>query len=189
MLYMASSLSSRHQGHHQDPPGHNHHWHQAHIGSVLNRCPGAEVLTSWKKTNRESSINTSDSSKTAWVEKAWQKTKSHFSLLKTKGSGSFSLASLCVSDRRRLKVRWAVGSTWGKQENHTIPLAFSLSFSHCACQESIQVCYLRFVCIHRCASRMTAFALYCNCQVLIDAECLFLVTDTQHHLHKMTKTV
>lgn len=80
MLYMASSLSSRHQGRHQDPPGHNHHWHQAHIGSVLNRCPGAEVLTSWKKTNAEfnkhlrqliQTAASKDSSKTVWGEKAW----------------------------------------------------------------------------------------------------------------------
>lgn len=37
---------------------------------------------------------------------------SHFALLKTKGSASFSLASRSVSDSRRLKVKLAVGSVY-----------------------------------------------------------------------------
>lgn len=37
---------------------------------------------------------------------------SYFSLLKTKGSASFSLASRSVSDSRRLKVKLAVGSVY-----------------------------------------------------------------------------
>lgn len=38
--------------------------------------------------------------------------KSDFSLLKTKGRASFSLASRSVSDRRMLKVKLAVGSVY-----------------------------------------------------------------------------
>lgn len=40
----------------------------------------------------------------------------HFSLLKTKGSASFSLASRSVSESRRLKVKLAVGSICGRKK-------------------------------------------------------------------------
>lgn len=32
----SSCLDARHQGHHQGPPGHSHHWHQAHTESAQN---------------------------------------------------------------------------------------------------------------------------------------------------------
>ena len=35
-----------HQDHHQGPPGHSHHWHQAHTKFVLNLgLSGAELFS------------------------------------------------------------------------------------------------------------------------------------------------
>lgn len=51
----------------------------------------------------------------------------HFSLLKTKGSASFSLALRSVSESRRLKVKLAVGSICGKKKKVSVLTYLSLN--------------------------------------------------------------
>lgn len=54
---------------------------------------------------------------------------SYFSLLKTKGSASFSLASRWLSDKRRLKVKFAVGSACKKNPTWDFSLVFLINFN------------------------------------------------------------
>lgn len=99
---------------------------------------------------------------------------SHFSLLKTKGSASFSLALRSVSDSRRLKVKFAVGSIYGKKAKHfQSSHIWTLILTFC---EYIKCVILHLLLIKVCllGSKLGSPALYHDCKILFDTENLFL---------------
>lgn len=100
---------------------------------------------------------------------------SYFSLLKTKGSASFSFASRSASDSRRLKVKLAVGSVYSETKKMT-PSAWPYQRLAFKWHKSIPhvVLHLLFLSIGWFGAELARPALYCDHKIPSDAENLFL---------------
>lgn len=118
-----SCLKSKHQDHHQGPPGRSRRWHRVHTEFDRNLGPIAAERFSCK-IKRTVSLGCllkkvlKRKKENQHILDVVTEKKSDFSLLKTKGRASFSLASRSVSDRRMLKVKLAVGSIYKTQKGH-----------------------------------------------------------------------